>query len=195
MLPSSETLVALLIPLAIMLARIVDVSIGTLRIIFVSRGMKILAPLCGFFEVLIWLLAIGQIIHNLTSWTHYLAYATGFAIGNYIGMIIEERLAMGMLAVRIITQKEASPLIQALRDHNIGNTSLDAQGVTGKVALIFIIIPRNLLEKVENLVRKFNPNAFVSVSDIRSVREGYFPPHPARRSPFRRLLNTSLKRK
>jgi len=191
--PGTWTIIV--IPLAIMLARICDVTLGTLRIIFVSRGMKVLAPVLGFFEVLIWLIAIGQIMQNLTSWTHYLAYAAGFAIGNYIGMLVEERLAVGMLAMRIITQVEASELIAALRDHNIGTTSIDARGMRGKVSLIFIIIKRQHLRLVQQLVEKHNPRAFVSISDIRSVQEGYFPKRSPSSLIFHRLFNTSLKRK
>lgn len=185
-----------LIPLAIMLARICDVTLGTLRIIFVSRGMKIMAPVLGFFEVLIWLMAIGQIMQNLSSWVNYLAYATGFAMGNYIGMLVEERLAVGMLAVRIITQTEAKELIQELRQHNIGTTSIDAKGMKGKVSLIFLIIKRQHLAIVQELIHKHNPQAFVSMNDIRSVQEGYFPTNTTgARGLFLRLRQTSLKRK
>ncbi len=189
------TWVAILIPLAIMLARICDVTLGTLRIIFVSRGMKILAPLLGFFEVLIWLIAIGQIMQNLSSWTHYVAYATGFALGNFIGILVEERLAVGMLAVRIITQKEATGLIAELRRQKIGTTSIDGRGMTGKVSLIFLIINRQHLPLIQALVQKYNPQAFVSVSDVRSVQEGYFPKRDSGRGVLGRLLDTSLKRK
>ena len=79
------------VPLLICLARIIDVSLGTLRIILVSRGMKVVAPILGFFEIFIWLLAIGQIMHNLTNIVNYFAYAFGFSIGNYIGIILEKR--------------------------------------------------------------------------------------------------------
>ncbi len=186
---------AVLIPLAIMLARICDVTLGTVRIIFVSRGMKILAPVLGFFEVLIWLIAIGQIMQNLSSWTHYVAYATGFALGNFIGILVEERLAVGMLAVRIITQKEATDLIAELRRQNVGTTSFDGRGMAGTVSLIFLIIKRQHLPLIQTIVQKYNPQAFVSVSDIRSVQEGYFPKHDSAKSTFGRLFNTSLKRK
>ena len=185
----------LLIPLAIMLARICDVTLGTLRIIFVSRGMKLLAPILGFFEVLIWLLAIGQIMQNLSSWINYVAYASGFALGNYIGMLVEERLAVGMLSVRIITQVEAHQLIAALRKENIGTTSIEARGMKGKVSLIFIIIKRQHLPQVQKLIKQYNPQAFVSINDIRSVQEGFFPKSTSKGIVLQRLLLSSLKRK
>ncbi|MBM3316827.1 MAG: hypothetical protein FJY75_03145, partial [Candidatus Eisenbacteria bacterium] len=84
------------LPLAIVVARVIDVSLGTVRVILLNRGMRYLAPLLGFFEVLIWLLAIGQIMQNLSNWACYLAYATGFALGNFTGLWIEGRLAMGL---------------------------------------------------------------------------------------------------
>ncbi len=192
---NQSTWMLIVVPVAIMLARIFDVTLGTLRIIFVSRGMKILAPILGFFEVLIWLIAIGQIMQNLSSWINYVAYATGFALGNYIGMLVEERLAVGMLAIRIITQNEAHELITALREHNIGTTSIDARGMNGKVSLIFSIFKRQHLPLIQKLIKTYNPQAFVSINDIRSVQEGYFPKGTSSGFVFQRLRLSSLKRK
>ncbi|MDD5582106.1 MAG: DUF2179 domain-containing protein [Candidatus Marinimicrobia bacterium] len=184
-----------LMPLAIVIARICDVSIGTVRIILVSRGMKLFAPILGFFEVLIWLVAISQIMQNLSNWVNYLAYATGFALGNYFGMMVEERLAMGMVVIRIITQNDADKLIEAIQKNHIGTTSLAARGMKGDVRLIFSIIKRKDQELILDLVRKYNPGAFVSISDVRTVKEGYFPKAAPEKTPFSRLMNTSLKRK
>lgn len=184
-----------IIPIAIMLARILDVTLGTLRIIFVSRGMKIIAPILGFFEVIIWLVAIGQIMQNLSSWVNYVAYAAGFGLGNYIGMLVEEHLAVGMLSIRIITQSEASELIAALRQNDIGTTSIDARGMEGKVSLIFSIFKRQHLPLVQKLVQTHNPKAFVSITDVRSVQEGYFATAGTPGKIIKQLLETSLKRK
>lgn len=92
------------IPVLIALARICDVSIGTLRIIFLSKGLKLWAPILGFFEISIWLAAISQVMDNLTNIPNFLAYAFGYSMGNYIGMYIENRIAIGMVVVRIITK-------------------------------------------------------------------------------------------
>ena len=91
-----DTFTYVILPLLIFLARIADVSIGTIRIVMVAKGQKMIAPILGFFEVLIWLLAISKIMQNLDNWVCYVAYGAGFATGNYIGMIIEEKLAMGI---------------------------------------------------------------------------------------------------
>jgi uncharacterized protein YebE (UPF0316 family) len=164
------------IPILLFLARIVDVSLGTIRIIYISRGMKFLAPFFGFFEILIWLMAIGQIMQNLTNIVYYLAYAVGFASGNFVGIFIEERLAMGKVVLRIITQRDATQLIGELRAKGYGVTVADAWGSTGAVKLIFTIIGRKELGNATALIQHFNPRAFFSVEDIRLAREGIFPP-------------------
>ncbi len=159
------------LPILIAFARVVDVSLGTLRMLFIARGYRKLAPILGFFEVFIWLLAISQIMRNLTNIICYLAYASGFALGTYIGMYIENRLAIGSLLIRVITHKDANELIQVLKDKNYGITSVDAQGSIGQVKIIFTLISRRKLSEVVNIVKHYNPNAFYTVEDIRFVRE------------------------
>ena len=165
----------LVLPLLIFFGRIVDVTLGTLRIILVSRGHKYLAPLLGFIEVLIWVVAIGKIMENLGNLACYVGYAGGFATGNFVGMALDEKLAMGTVAVRVITKQNADRLIESLSDHGFGVTSVPAQGSTGEVALVYTIIKRSDIEKVTSLVRQFNPNAFYSIGDVRYVSEGVFP--------------------
>jgi uncharacterized protein YebE (UPF0316 family) len=95
------------LPILIFLARICDVSLGTVRLIFVSRGYKHLAPLVGFFEVLIWIIAISQILGHLSTPTCYLGYAAGYAAGNHVGIVLAETLFLGVVLMRVITQKGA----------------------------------------------------------------------------------------
>jgi uncharacterized protein YebE (UPF0316 family) len=170
----SEIFKLIVIPLLIFLARICDVTLDTARIIYVSRGMKLLAPLIGFFEVLIWLLSITQIMNNLTNVVYYIAYAGGFAMGNFIGIYIEERMAIGTVVIRIITQKDASKLVEFLKGDGYGVTYIDAQGTLGPVKIVFTIIKRRDASRVIGIIRKFNPMAFFTIEDIRSVREGVF---------------------
>src|SRR5665648_86798 len=117
---NSDTFSLFILPALIFIARIMDVSLGTIRIIFVIRGQKLLATLLGFFEIMIWLLAIGQIFQNLTDITYYIAYAGGFAAGNYVGIYLESKLALGTLAVRIITVKDALSLIHISEPTRLG---------------------------------------------------------------------------
>jgi uncharacterized protein YebE (UPF0316 family) len=172
---SPEILTYVILPILIFLARICDVSLGTIRVIFISKGIRYLAPIIGFFEVIIWLLAIGQIMNNLTNFVAYIAYGAGFAAGTYIGMVIEEKISLGLVSVRIITKKDPRELIQYLRLNNYGVTSLDGEGGTGKVKMVFTIIKRQDLPHVVEIIKKFHPNAFYSVDDVKSVGEGIFP--------------------
>lgn len=165
----------LVVSLLIFFARIIDVTIGTLRIIFVSRGKRYLAPLLGFFESLIWLLAIGQIMNNLTNFSNYFAYAAGFSAGNYIGIMLEEKLAMGLVSIRIITNQDAVGLINYLKEENYGLTSIEGRGVTGDVILVYSIVRRKDLKKVINSIKDINPKSFITIEDIRSVNAGVFP--------------------
>ena len=136
----SEAFTLILLPVLIFLARVLDVSFGTIRIIFISRGRKYLAPVIGFFEILIWLVAIGKVMQNLDNVFCYVAYAGGFAAGNFTGMWIEEKLAMGTLIVQIITRQDASALMGSLKSSGFGVTAVPAQGTTGQVHLSLIHI-------------------------------------------------------
>ena len=170
----SSYFIYVIIPLLICLARIVDVSLGTLRIILVSKGAKRIAPILGFFEILIWLLAIGQVMQNLTHIANYFAYALGFAFGNYIGIFIEQKLAMGTVVVQIITRRDASVLINFLRLADFSVTVIEANGGTGTVHIIFTVTKRSNLPYVIENIKNFNPKAFYSVEDIRFVSGAVF---------------------
>ncbi len=163
------------LPLLIFLSRVIDVSMGTVRVIFVSRGMKYLAPLVGFLEVLVWLLAVGQVMRNLANPVCYIAYAGGFAMGNYIGIVIADRLSLGLVLVRVITRKDATSLIQFFRDADYGVTTVDAHGKTGQVKIVFTIVPRKELARAVAIIKQFNSQAFYSVEEINSVQSGVFP--------------------
>ncbi len=165
----------LILPLLIFVARVCDVSIGTIRLILLYRGRRILAPILGFIEVLIWLLAMRQIMSNLTNPFVYIGFAGGFAMGNYVGIILEEKLAVGLEVIRIISKSDAFELINSLTAEGYGTTSIDGQGSTGKVHIIFSIVPRRHHKKVIRIIKKFNPRAFYTIEDVKSASEGIFP--------------------
>jgi uncharacterized protein YebE (UPF0316 family) len=165
------------------------VSLGTIRVIFISKGIKYLAPLIGFFEVIIWLLAIGQVMNNLTNVASYIAYGGGFAMGTWIGMLIEEKISLGLTSVRIITKEDPSRLVDYLRSQNYGVTTVEAQGATGQVKMVFSIIRRQDLFSVVEVIKNFNPAAFYSIEDVKSVSEGVFPDKRSRFSiPYSEAL-------
>ncbi|MFH1823365.1 MAG: DUF5698 domain-containing protein [archaeon] len=161
----------LIIPLLIFLARIVDVSMGTVRVIMIIKGFKFLSALIGFFEVLIWLLAVRQVLVTLPNIVCFIAYAGGFAAGTYIGILIEDKISLGRVAVRIITGRDSSKLLKALVQAKYTTTTGGATGATGKVTTIYTVIRRQNLKKVLALINKFNPSAFYSIEDIRGSRE------------------------
>jgi len=163
-------------PLLIFLARIGDVSIGTMRIIFVSKGKRNIAPVLGFFEVLIWIIAISKIMQNLDNYINYFAYAAGFATGNFVGMIIEEKLAVGIQMIRVFADTRGIDLVKSLNENGYGATVVEAHGARENIHLIYTIVQRNDLANVLSVINRFNPKAFYTIEDVRAVNEGIFPP-------------------
>lgn len=175
------------LPFLIFLARVSDQSIGTVRLIFISKGFRKLAPVIGFVESLIWLLAIREILNHLDNSMCFIAYAGGFATGNYIGMLLEEKISIGTVIVRIIPRRDATELLSYFVENNYGFTVTDAQGSKGDVKIIFCVIKRKDLEHFISLVKTFNPNAFYSIEDVKTVNEGIF-----RTGGRRGLYNTNM---
>lgn len=165
-----------ILPLLIIVARISDVSFGTLRIVMVSKGQKLIAPVLGFFEVVIWLITMSKVIQNIDNWVAYVAYGLGFACGNYIGLIIEEKLAVGIVRLQIITRTSADLLIVKLRESGYGITYHEASGSEGRVAVIYSIIKRSNINNVIKLISQYNPQAFYSVADVRFVSKDVYSP-------------------
>ena len=165
----------LILPLLIFVARVADVSLGTLRIVFISQGRKNIAPLVGFLEVFIWLLAIGQIFNNLTNFLYYIAFAGGFALGNYVGLIIENKISLGLLNLQLILSENPENLIKTLKTQGYGLTSVTAEGAKGNVKLVIMIIKRKNKAKILEVIRELSPNAFISIQQIQSVSGGKFP--------------------
>ncbi len=164
-----------LLPFLIFIARVTDVSMGTMRVIFVARGLKYMAPIVGFFEILIWLLAIGQIMTNLSNPACYIAYAGGFAMGNFVGICIAEKLFLGVVHIRVVTKRDATELVKRLTAADYGVTSVAGHGTAGEVKVVFTIVPRREVESVVELIKKFNPHAFYSIEEVGFVEKGIFP--------------------
>ena len=170
----------ILLPLIIFFSRVCDVSLGTLRHVFISKGFRQIVPVLGFFEVLIWIIVVGQVMKNLNNFACYFAFAGGFATGTYVGLLIEERLALGLQVIRIITNQNCEKLLEGLKLGNHGVTVVDAQGAVGPVKMIFTIIKRKNVQQVVLLIRKCNPTAFYSIEDIKDISQGVFTTKQAR---------------
>ena len=171
----SEFFKWVVLPIIIFIARMGDVSLGTLRNVFISKGFRNIVPIIGFFEVLIWLIYIRQVMRHLDNPLCYIGFAGGFAAGTYVGLFIERKLALGMQVLRIITHQNWQVLVNALQAQKVGITIMDGHGAKGPVKIIFTIIKRKDIDLVRDIIREFNPNAFYSIEDIRVANQGVFP--------------------
>ncbi len=189
---SSDLIGLAVIPLFIFLARVLDVSMGTIRIISVSRGMKLLASSIGFFEMLVWLFAISRIMLEMTNLLNYVAYAGGFAVGTFVGMALEEMLAMGYLSVIITTNKDPAEMVGKLDLAGYKITVVDTQGGTKDRKMIFAIIKRDKLRSVVGIIKEVDPNVFYAVENVHDMHEIHLPPDFSAR---KRALMMKFRRK
>mgnify|MGYP001128075508 CR=1 FL=1 len=151
------------IPFLIFGARCLDVPLGTVRMIFVINGHRYAAATLGFFEVAIWALAVGGVISNLSNPFALFAYAGGFAAGTLLGMIIEERIALGWRVIRVINAKIDPGIAGTLRQNGYRVTRLDGTGRDGPVEIAFMVVKRKSLQSALALVKDLAPEAFVTV--------------------------------
>ena len=155
----------------IFFARILDVSLGTVRIILLSKGNKNLAPVIGFIEIFVWLIAFKQLFTNLDNWIYYFSYALGFSAGTYVGIIIEEKLSFGKVMLRIICKEDSKKLLKKLDKSKYTSTTVSATGPNGKVNIIQIILNRKNIGKVLKIIQEVSPKSFYSIEDVRYARE------------------------
>jgi len=163
------------LPLLIFLARVFDVTLGTLRIIFTSRGMRNLAPVLGFIETFVWIVAVSSLVKHAQNVAAYVGYAGGFAIGTFVGMFLENKLAMGTVTVRAIIKRDPKELIEALYKAGFGVTAVEGQGASGIVKIIYTTIKRQDLPVVIEVFHQMLPGAFLSVEEVRSTEQGVIP--------------------
>jgi uncharacterized protein YebE (UPF0316 family) len=171
----SELFKWVILPLLIFVARMCDVTLGTLRNVFISKGLRRVVPIIGFFEVLIWLISIRQIMRYLDNPMCYVGFAGGFSMGTYVGLLVERKLALGKQVLRIITEKDSRSLVHSLRENNFGVTVIDGHGAKGPVKIIFTVVKRTDVETVLKLIQQHNPQAFYSIEDTKAARQGVFP--------------------
>jgi uncharacterized protein YebE (UPF0316 family) len=160
--------------------RIVDVSLDTMRVILAVRGRRGITALLGFFQALIWIFAVGHAIRHLDSAWHSLGYAAGFGAGTFIGISIEQLLAYGYSAVRIVSQFGGVEIAEALRERGYGATEIPAFGREGRVEVITSVVQRQHLDEVLEIVHRWDPSAFVTVEEPKVMSGGSL----ARRRPM-----------
>ncbi len=174
------------IPVLIFCARICDVSVGTVRMLFVLNGFRAAAAGLGFIEVTVWVLAVSGVLTHLNHPITIVAYAGGFAVGVLVGMTIEDRIAIGYRLVRVINSRPEVGLPGALRDAGFRVTQIDGHGRSVPVEVIFTVIPRRALRTVRSIVHTIAPEAFLTVENTDRPTGGEFA--VARlRGPFARF--------
>ncbi len=176
------------LPLVIYFARMTDVTLGTLRIVMISKGKRKIVPIIGFFEVLLWLIAIGQIMQNLSNVLCYFAWAAGYATGTFLGLTIEQALAIGTQVIRVITNKNSDTFLEELKKEKHGFTVIDGQGAMGPVKVIFIVAERKNVKQISEFIDSHLPGSFYSVEDIRETNKGVFNESNTRKLDFARVL-------
>ncbi len=159
--------------LFIFLARIVDVSCDTMRVLFTVRGKRGIAGVLGFIQAIIWIFAVGTAIRHLDSLIHVLAYAGGYAVGTMTGITIERFVAYGVAQVRVVTRDQGRAIAEALRDLGFGVTQSLGEGRSGTVEVLHTIVQRSQVEDVMLVVDRFDPVAMVTVEEPRAVRGGF----------------------
>ena len=181
------------VPVLIFCSRVADVSLGTLRLIYLSRGYRGLAPLVGFFEVLIWIVAVREVMINMRNVACVLAYAGGYAMGSYVGMRLEERLAIGKVLLRVVFRLDPEPFLVYMRQSDLGFTLLDGQGIRQHVKILMAAINGKDLKRVLEKLSETHPKAFYTFDRVRTVSEGVFPVSGRQGLFLRRFRNNMRK--
>lgn len=163
-------------PIIIFFLRLTDVSMATVRMLLIVRGRRMLVPVIGFFEILIWVVAVGTVVQHLGSPLHIIGYAAGFATGNVMGLLIEERMALGLATVRTMVKSGGAELAADLREEGFGVTEMVGQGREGTVEVLYSVLPRKFVSRCVALIDAAAPESFVVVDEPRSVYRGWqFP--------------------
>jgi len=160
--------------LLIFSARIFDVTLATLRVLLLVRGKRVVAGTLGFFEVIIYILALKFVVDRLGDPLSLVSYGLGFATGNVVGSLVEEKIAFGLLTVQVISVSCSEQLTRDLRLAGFGVTTWEAQGREGCHHVLHVILPRKQMGRLTDIINQWDPGSFVTVFDARSVKGGVF---------------------
>lgn len=158
----------------IFLLRVSDMTLDTLRVLVVMRGRKAIAWILGFLQAGIFVLAISSVLEHLDNPINIVGYAAGFATGNVVGMLIEERLAIGHILLSVVSPRRGSSIAEYLREQGYAVTEIPARGKDGMVSLLYCNVLRRNAEQVKKLVNEMDPDAFITSEDVRPVRRGFW---------------------
>ncbi|MDP3981100.1 MAG: DUF5698 domain-containing protein [Chlamydiota bacterium] len=163
----------LLNTLLIFILRVTDVSLGTMRVMLVTRGFRKGAALIGFVEITIWVIAISKVIGHLTHIAYIIGYSSGFAAGTLCGMWIIEKLSLGSVILRIISITKGADITKAIRDAGYGATLIRAEGLSGEVFLIDVVATRKQVGHLLKLTRDIDRKVFITIEETPQVIGGY----------------------
>jgi uncharacterized protein YebE (UPF0316 family) len=163
-----------LLTFLIFILRVTDMSLDTLRVLFVFRGRKAMAWILGFLQSSIWVIAITSVLSNLENPLNIIAYAAGFATGNVVGMAIEERLAIGHAHMRVISSGKGNAILDAIRRTGYAATEIPGRGKDGTVTIISCSVKRKHIVKIQKEISEIDPNAFMTVEEIRPIHRGFW---------------------
>ncbi len=169
-----DVIPAAYLPILIFLIRVTDMSLDTLRVLFVVRGRRAQAWIVGFFQSALWVIAVASVLSHLDNLFNVLAYAAGFATGNVVGMRIEERLAIGHSHLRVISSQRGDAIAEAVRRAGYAVTELAGRGKDGTVSILSTSVRRRDIEPVRREVLLVDPEAFVTLSDVRPLHRGFW---------------------
>ncbi|HPS42160.1 MAG TPA: DUF5698 domain-containing protein [Anaerolineaceae bacterium] len=165
---------AWLFALLIFVLRVGDMALDTIRVLFVVRGKKLIVWILGFFQSLIFVVAISSVLTELDNILNVLGYAMGFATGNLVGMLIEQRLAIGHILVTIISSNRGTIIAERLRAAGYAVTEISGRGKNGTVFELHASVLRKDVKNVETIVLEADPSAFITHEDVRPVRRGFW---------------------
>jgi uncharacterized protein YebE (UPF0316 family) len=161
------------LPLLILIARIIETSLETVRTIYIARGHANLAACIGIAKTGIWLLSTGLVLTNLGDYWNLFAYLAGYGLGTLLGMEIEKMISLGHVIVRLITPADPLPLISELSSLGYGMTRIEGSGsFSNTVNIIFMIVPRPELGQLVTILAKNYPDILYTVEDVRNIKEG-----------------------
>ncbi len=158
----------------IFILRVSDMSLDTLRLLFVMRGKKKISWVLGFVQSAIFLLAIGKVLTQVNNPLNLIGYAAGFATGNVVGMIIEEKIAIGHILISIISPRRGSAIVTHLRQNGYAVTELSGRGKDGMVSIIYCSVLRKQVDAIHQLINEIDPEAFITAEDVRPIRHGFW---------------------
>ena len=158
----------------IFVLRVTDMSLDTLRVLFVMRGRKAIAWVLGFFQAAVFVIAIASVLRDLTNPLNIIGYAAGFATGVVLGMAIEERLAIGHVHMRIISSHRGSGVAERLRLEGFAVTEVPARGKDGMVTMLNCSVLRKDVKRIRLMVNDVDEEAFITSEEIRPIRRGFW---------------------